>query len=190
MGYTSYSTTGERTIPVKSKNKKKEKQAPEEENIFKIPEGNMQGKVDVSNPEAVKQQMRTILNAPVSQPIGNTRELKPSSHLGLKQDKRKEIQEKRREKQKEEKGEREAEAKTAPPKRKTEEEEEAEDKGKKVEKQKMVFSDKKDYVQHQIKVLKERADNKDKNISAHRYGEKKRGRQGERGERLIIIFFI
>ena len=168
---------------MKTKNKKgkeKKKNEAEEDQIFKMPEGNTAGKVDVSNPAAVRQNLQDILKAPVSQPIGNNRELKPSSTLGKpsstsgpKQDKRKETQPKEQDQQKQKKGEQ-----KRAPKRKTEEEEEAEEKSKKTEKKKMVFTDRKDYIQHQIKVLKERADKQDKNISAHRYAK----RQEERTE--------
>jgi hypothetical protein len=147
----------------------------------------LQGKVDVTNPQAVRQNLHDILKAPVSQPIGNTRELKPSTNLGLKQDnKRKETPEKDKEKQNKEKEKgdkgKKGEEPKVPPKRRSDEGEEEEEKRKKPENKKMVFSDRKDYIQHQIKVLKERVDNKDKNISAHRYvinGDRRKGGKDE-----------
>eukprot|EP00026_Physarum_polycephalum_P002122 Phypoly_transcript_02126.p1 GENE.Phypoly_transcript_02126~~Phypoly_transcript_02126.p1 ORF type:complete len:982 (+),score=246.02 Phypoly_transcript_02126:1-2946(+) len=171
LGYTSYSKTGERTTPVQTLAKKKDKKKNEEEEkqIFRIPEGNTQGKVDISNPMAVRQNLHDILKAPVSQPIGNTRELKPSSNLGLNPDiKRKEDQEKEKAKRKEE--EKKKEEEKVPPKRKSDEEEEQEEKEENGKK-KIVFSDRKDYIQHQIKILKERVEKKDKNISAHRFSQ-------------------
>lgn len=115
--------------------------------------------MDVSNPEAVRQNLQEILKTPVSQPIGNTRELTPSTSLGATTDNRKEqrLKEKEKQKKKEEK-----------PQKKNEEEEGKEEE-KKPEQKKMVFSDRKDYIKHQIKVLKERSEKKDHSISAHRY---------------------
>ena len=104
--------------------------------------------------------MHNILKVPVTQPIGNSRELTPSSKLGLKQDNSKELRDKKQQKDGQKRNE------TIPPRRrKTEEEEESEEKQKK----KMVFSDRKDYIHHQMDTLKKRVDNKDSNISAHRY---------------------
>jgi hypothetical protein len=40
LGYTNYSKTGERTTPLKTKKNDKKQIQEEEENIFKIPEGN------------------------------------------------------------------------------------------------------------------------------------------------------
>lgn len=163
LGHTSYSKTGEEVFnredqASKKKLSQKQKKQEEEESqqVFKIPEGNTKKKtVDFTNPNSVRQGLQEMLSAPVQPPLGRKVELKSSAQLGLPP----KIEYNNEKK-----------PKTETKQKKSDDDDDSENpftEDQEAEMKKVVFSDRKDYINYQIKVLQEKA-KKEEKISAHR----------------------